>query len=221
MTSMHFYQLLNGLWLTVVMAFFAAVGAIVFGSILAVMRNYALRGPAKILGYAAGAYIEIFRNTPLLLWMYATCFVLPSIFNIPSNFAVLGTVGLFLYTSSVMAEIIRGGLNSIHKGQFEAAASQGFSFPFTLWHIIFPQCYRKVTPTILSQCVTTIKDTSFLAGLNVAELTNASKNILSTLTSFESIATVFATVAGLYFIVCFTLSVIVRAYSKRTSRALH
>ncbi len=210
MELVDFYALLNGLWLTIVMAFFAASGAIIFGSILAVIRNYGHSGIWKILSYLAGAYIEIFRNTPLLLWMYAACFVLPSIFNIPANYAVLGTIGLFLYTTSVMAEIIRGGLNAIPKGQFEAAHAQGFSFPFTLWYIIFPQCYRKITPTILSQCVTTIKDTSFLAALNVAELTNVSKDILSRLNSFEQIVSVFITVAGLYFIVCFSLSLIVR-----------
>ncbi|RDU66079.1 amino acid ABC transporter permease [Helicobacter didelphidarum] len=221
MHIVDFYMLLNGLKLTIIMAFFAAGGAIIFGSILAVMRNYGTHGVNRVFGYLAGIYVEIFRNTPLLLWMYAACFVLPIVLGIPANYAVLGTIGLFLYTSSVMAEIIRGGLNSIPKGQFEAAASQGFSFPFTLWYIIFPQCYRKVTPTILSQCVTTIKDTSFLAALNVAELTNASKDILSRVTSFQEIVSVFATVAGLYFIVCFSLSLIVRYYSNRTKINLH
>lgn len=219
MTLIDFYALLNGLWLTVVMAFFAAVGAILCGSVLAVMRNYGKRGVGKALSYMAGAYVEIFRNTPLLLWMYAACFVLPLALGIPSNYAVLGTIGLFLYTTSVMCEIIRGGLNAIPIGQFEAAHAQGFSFAFTLYYIIFPQCYRKVTPTILSQCVTTIKDTSFLAALNVAELTNISKDILARSVSFEQIASVFATVAGLYFIVCFSLSVIVRYFSRDKSRA--
>lgn len=215
MQLLDFYALLNGLWLTIVMAFCAASGAILFGSVLAVLRNYFTTGMGKIFGMLAGIYIEIFRNTPLLLWMYASCFVLPVVLGIPANYAVLGTVGLFLYTSSVMAEIIRGGLNSIDKGQFEAAQSQGFSLPFTLLHIIFPQCYRNVTPTILSQCVTTIKDTSFLAALNVAELTNASKDIISRLTNFADIVSVFATVAALYFTVCFCLSVLVRMYAHR------
>ncbi|STQ85861.1 amino acid ABC transporter permease [Helicobacter muridarum] len=209
----YFYLLLSGLWLTIVMAFFAASGAIIFGSILAIMRNYYTSNASKILGYIAGVYIEVFRNTPLLLWMYSSCFVLPIILGIPANYIVLGTVGLFLYTSSVMAEIIRGGLNSIPNGQFEAAYSQGFSFLFTLRYIIMPQCYKKVTPTILSQCITTIKDTSFLAALNVAELTNVSKDILSRLTKFDEIVGVFITVAGLYFIVCFSLSCAVRLYS--------
>ena len=210
MSIINFYALLNGLWLTIVMAFFAASGAIIFGSILAVLRNYANKGVFKILGFLASTYIEIFRNTPLLLWMYASCFVLPILLGIPANYAVLGTIGLFLYTSSVMAEIVRGGLNAIPRAQFEAAQAQGFSFSFTLWYIIFPQCYRKITPTILSQCVTTIKDTSFLAALNVAELTNVSKDILSSLTDFNQILSVFATVALLYFLVCFCLSLLVR-----------
>ncbi|PAF42154.1 amino acid ABC transporter permease [Helicobacter sp. 11S02629-2] len=211
MTLFDFTLLLKGLGLSIIMAVCAAIGAIIFGSILAVMRNYGI----KVFVVISTFYIEIFRNTPLLLWMYAACFVLPSLVPIPANYAVLGTIGLFLYTSSVMAEIIRGGLNSIPKGQFEASYSQGFGRVFTLFYIIFPQCFRKVTPTILSQCITTLKDTSFLAALNVAELTNASKDILSRLTTFKEIVTVFIVVAALYFIVCFALSLTVRYYSNR------
>lgn len=216
MNIIDFYSLLKGLWLTVVMAFFAASGAIIFGSALAVMRNYNTHGALKILGHFASLYIEIFRNTPLLLWMYASCFLLPKILGFSASFAVLGTIGLFLYTSAVMAEIVRGGLNSVPKGQFEAAASQGFSFTFTLIYIIFPQCYRNAAPTMLSQCVTTIKDTSFLAALNVAELMDASKNILARQgMSFNEIVSVFAIVTILYFSICFSLSLIVRFYTNK------
>lgn len=205
----------TGLWLTIVMAFFATVGSVAFGAVLAVMRNYANKPIAMI----ASTYIEIFRNTPLLLWMYAGCFVLPNVFTFLQglSYAVLGTIGLFLYTSSVMAEIIRGGLNSISHGQFEAAASQGFSFGYTLYKIIFPQTIKKVTPAILSQVITTIKDTSFMAGLGVYELTNQSKIILAQLKEFSQILTVIALVASIYFVVCFSLSVLVRYLNSRTS----
>ena len=150
-------------------------------------------------------------------------YVLPKVpyIGITLDVFTIGIVGIGVYTGAYMSEVMRSGIQSIPKGQFEAAASQGFSFPFTFWYIIFPQCYRKVIPTILSQCVTTIKDTSFLAALNVVELTNVSKDILARSTSFEEIVSVFATVAGLYFIVCFCLSLIVRTYANHINIQTH
>lgn len=211
--------LLQGLGLTLIMAFCAAIASIIFGSILAVLRNYSnfFKG-GKIISKLVGIYVEIFRNTPLLIWMFACCFAVPMIISIPqifNNYAFLGSFGLFLYTSSVMCEIIRGGLNSVSKGQFEAAASQGFTLPFTLWHIIFPQCFRNITPTLLSQCITTIKDTSFLAAVGVMDLMGATKKILGSVYSFSDIIVVFLISTALYFAVCFCLSVSVRYYANR------
>jgi putative glutamine transport system permease protein len=80
-----------------------------------------------------------------------------------------GAFGLTLYTSAVMAEIIRGGLNSIDKGQLEAASSQGFGFFQTLLFIVFPQCLLRIIPSMMSQITTTIKDTSFFAQFAIAE----------------------------------------------------
>ena len=166
--------------------------------------------------FLATCYIDIFRNTPLLLWMLAACFVLPVFFGqFPQAF--WGTVGFSLYTSSVMAEIVRGGLNSISKGQFEAAYSQGFSKFFTLFYIILPQTFRKIIPSLLSQIITTIKDTAYLAGLGIAELTYNSKKILAELRTFEEILIMIAFVAGIYFVICFSLSMLVRYYATKTS----
>lgn len=101
--------------------------SIVFGTILGLLRNYERR----VLGKIAAVYIEIFRNTPLLLWIMI-CFVMLS----GGTPIIRGALGLTLYTSAVIAEIVRGGLNSIPQGQFEAAASQGFGFIQTLRYII-------------------------------------------------------------------------------------
>lgn len=116
-----------------------------------------------------------------------------------------------------MAEIIRGGLNSIPKGQFEAAYSQGFSKFFYSFYIILPQTFRKVVPSLLSQIVTTVKDTAYLAGLQIAELTYNSKNILARLTSFDEILATIGFVAVIYFAICFSLSMLVRYYAKKTA----
>lgn len=150
--------LMQGLFLTLKIALATCIISIVFGTFLAITKNYGDR----LSKFLAACYIDIFRNTPLLLWMLAACFVLPVFFGqFPQAF--WGTIGFSLYTSSVMAEIIRGGLNSIPKGQFEAAYSQGFGKFFTLFYIILPQTFRKIIPALLSQIVTTVKDTAYLA----------------------------------------------------------
>lgn len=211
--------LLQGLYLTLIIAFATCVISIFLGTALAITRNYGDRLSQRLAAF----YVEVFRNSPLLLWMLAAVFVLPSFFALPSFIpstyasAFWGTLGFSLYTSSVMAEIIRGGLNSVPKGQFEAAFSQGFSRFFTLFYIILPQAFRKAIPSLLSQVVTTVKDTSFLAGLQIAELTYQSKILLAQLKSFEDILLMLALVAGIYFVICFTLSVLVRYYEKRTA----
>ncbi|MCX2717489.1 amino acid ABC transporter permease [Helicobacter sp. MIT 21-1697] len=202
--------LLDGLYLTLIVALATCVISIVFGTFLAITRNYG----GRIISSLAAIYIEVFRNTPLLLWMLTAVFVLPSFFG-RAEPAIWGTIGFSLYTSSVMAEIIRGGLNSVPKGQFEAAYSQGFSQFFTLFYIILPQTFRKVIPSMLSQIVTTFKDTSFLAGLQIAELTYQSKIILAQLASFEEILAMLGLVAGVYFVICFSLSVLVRYLDKK------
>lgn len=210
----NLYFLLDGLYLTISVALATCVISIIWGTFLAIMRNYG----GRISRVFATIYVELFRNTPLLLWMLTAVFVLPSFFG-RADPAVWGTIGFSLYTSSVMAEIIRGGLNSISKGQFEAAYSQGFSQFFTLFYIILPQTFRKIIPSMLSQVITTFKDTSFLAGLQIAEFTYQSKILLAQLKDFNEILMMIGVVACVYFIICFSLSVVVRYLDKKTAYA--
>lgn len=210
----NLYFLLDGLYLTISVALATCVISIIWGTFLAIMRNYG----GRISRVFATIYVELFRNTPLLLWMLTAVFVLPSFFG-RADPAVWGTIGFSLYTSSVMAEIIRGGLNSIPKGQFEAAYSQGFSQFFTLFYIILPQTFRKIVPSMLSQVITTFKDTSFLAGLQIAEFTYQSKILLAQLKDFKEILMMIGVVACVYFIICFSLSVVVRYLDQKTTYA--
>lgn len=212
LNTQNFISLLQGLALTLKIALATCIISIFFGTFLAITKNYGDR----ISKFLASCYVDIFRNTPLLLWMLAACFVLPSFFG-QAGLAFWGTIGFSAYTSSVMAEIIRGGLNSIPKGQFEAAYSQGFGKFFTLFYIILPQTFRKVVPSLLSQIITTIKDTAYLAGVGVYELTYESKIMLAKLRSFEEILLMIALIAGIYFVICFSLSMCVRYYAKKTA----
>ena len=144
--------LLNGLGLTLYLSAIIIVLSTLLGTILAVMRN----GKNPLLRWIASIYIEFVRNVPNLLWIF-TIFL---VFQLKSTQA--GLTAFTVFTSAALAEIIRGGLNSIDTGQTEAGLSQGFNQFQILIYIILPQAIRKMLPSIISQFVTVIKDTSIL-----------------------------------------------------------
>ena len=218
----------KGVLFTLIIAIIAVLLGIVIGSVLAILRNYCLHGPSRILRWLSASYIEIFRNTPLLLWIFICVVFCPSpamfnrkIFGLTSVEAKLlwkAAVALILFTSSVIAEIIRGGLNSVAHGQFEAAHSQGFNIVQTFTLIILPQAFRNVVPTLLSQVITTIKDSSYLANVAVIELMARVKQVLSAASQYNGTGNIhtsdvfvlFGFAALIYFIINFSLSLVVR-----------
>ena len=154
--------ILDGFWLTIRISALAIVFSIILGTVLAMVKQFC-RGKLSIFRWLVTAYIELFRCTPNLLWILFIYFTLRA-----SNF-VVSVVAFTVFTSAVMAEIIRGGFNSIPKSQFEAAKSQGFGFFSSMCYIILPQTFKTIIPALFSQCTTVIKDSSYLAGINVAE----------------------------------------------------
>lgn len=226
--------LIKGLGFTVVIAVFAVLLGLVIGTILALARNYCTSKKTVIFKWLATAYIEIFRNTPLMLWIFIGLVYFPSV-DVSAEFSkalglsrteiallIKGIIALILFTSSVIAEIVRGGLNSIPKGQFEAAYSQGFGIVQTLALIVLPQTFRNIVPTLLSQVITTVKDTSYIANIAVAELLGRTFQVIQIsprYTGFTSqnVSDVFV-LCGLacvmYFAINFTLSCIVRRMQK-------
>ncbi len=225
----------KGVAFTVMIAVLAIVIGFVFGSVLALLRNYCTRGPQRILKWVAIAYIEIFRNTPLMLWMFI-CLVSFPVPSIPIAWAeaiALSTtevqllfksiVALVLFTSSVMAEIIRGGLNSVDKGQFEAGYSQGFTFVQVLLYIVLPQTIRAIVPTMLSQIITTIKDTSYIANIAYIEFLGRVFRMIQLAPMYtgqptQNVSDVFVLcglACAIYFAINFAISILVRSLQKR------
>ncbi|MGI6104648.1 MAG: amino acid ABC transporter permease [Raoultibacter sp.] len=205
-TWINLQFLLQGLGMTLLISAAAILCSIVFGTFISILRT----STNRLLSGVATVYIEIFKNTPLLLWIMFTFFVaqLP-----PIPAAVLAFT---LFTSASIAEIVRGGLASVPFGQYEAAKSQGFTTVQTYLHIILPQALRNMIPALLSQFVTTIKDTSFLWGaMALQELMGRGMILMNSYNSTEQIFMIFGIMALMYFIVCFSLSQAVRAYQKR------
>jgi aspartate/glutamate/glutamine transport system permease protein len=229
--------LLRGVVFTLMISLVAVVFGILIGSVLALLRNYGTKGKARIFRRIAIIYIEVFRNTPLLLWIFIRLVFcpVPEIFNhkmfglssaADVKLLFKAAVALILFTSSVIAEIIRGGLNSVAEGQFEAGHAQGFSTVQVMWYIVLPQAFRNVIPTLLSQVITTIKDSSYLANVAAIELMARTKQLMSTAYRYNGLGTVnvsdvfvlFGLAALIYFVINFTLSCIVRRIQKNTRK---
>ena len=223
----------KGMLFTIIISVIAVLISIAFGSILAILRNYCHNGAAKILGKLSVLYIEVFRNTPLLLWIFICVVFCPSpeVFNrkmfgltsVESKLLWKAAIALILFESSIIAEIIRGGLNSVLIGQFEAAKSQGFSSVQTFFYIILPQAFKNVVPTLLGQVISTIKDSSYLANVAVIELMARVKQVLSSAGQYNGTMSIhssdvfvlFGFAALIYFVIDFALSIIVRGMNKR------
>lgn len=200
--------MLDGLKLTLIISVVTILLSLVIGTLFAIIRNYA-RGPLLPLAKIVGAYIEFFRCTPNILWIFFFRFTIPGDVLTKEIFAFT------LFTSAVMAEVIRGGLNAIPKGQFEGASSQGFHFPQMMAYIILPQTYKKIIPSILSQMITVIKDTAYLKAVDIAELSRNTDIVMGRAVTAQEIMALFAFLAATYFVICFALSLSVRAYQKR------
>ena len=163
-TKANFLFMMNGLLMTILISIGTIFLSMIFGTILALLRHFCTGKWAWLSGLT-GVYIEFFRCTPNILW------ILWIRFTIKGNPLVLAIFACTLFTTAVMAEIIRGGLNGIPKGQFESAASQGFSFFQTLIEAIM-----KAKPsTVKGAYLKSVTLTSTMGPgvkLNVAKLTN-------------------------------------------------
>lgn len=201
--------MLGGFAKTMEVSFFAIIFSVIFGTVLAIAKQF---GP-KPLSLLVSAYIELFRCTPNLLW------ILFIYFTVKGDATVISILAFTIFTSAVMAEIVRGGLNSIPQSQFEALQSQGFGFFASLRLVILPQTFKTIIPALFSQCTTVIKDSSYLAGINFAEFMYCSRVVIAKTTSLTDVLVIYGFVFLVYFALNFGISLIVRAYQRRVVAA--
>lgn len=187
----------KGLQLTLYISVIAIGLSMVFGTILGVLRS----SVGGVFGKLATVYIEVVRNIPNLLWIYVVFIA----FKLPSLQA--GIVSFTIFTTAAIAEIVRGGLNSVSKGQWEAAKSQGFSTLAILIHIILPQALRSMIPALISQFVTVIKDTCFLwSVVAIQEFTGQVTILMGRYYDVQQIFVLYALLAAVYFLINYTIS---------------
>jgi len=186
----------------------ALAGGVVAGLIVAILRIV----PSRPLRWLAVSYIELFQGTPLLMQLFVVYYGLAVIFHVQIGAWPAVLIAFTLYSAAFLGETWRGAIEAIPKPQWEAAACLSLSFPKQLWYVILPQAARISIPPTVGFAVQLIKNTSIAAIIGFIELTRAGQ--LMTNMTFKPMI-VYPVVAGLYFLLCWPLSVISQSLERR------
>lgn len=175
-------QFLEGAWMTILLSFPATVIGFVGGTLLAIGRS----SNQRWLVNACGAYVEVLRNTPLLVQVFLVFFGLASLgFKVAAFSAAL--VSLVINVAAYSCEIMRAGMDSIHKGQIEAAECLGLTRRQVYWHVVIRPAMEKVYPALTSQFVLLMLASSITSQISVEELTAVAARVQSeTFRPFEA-----------------------------------
>lgn len=201
-------NLWGGLLLTLIVAIASTVLAFPLGVLLALGRQSSL----PVLQGFCTAYIELIRGLPLIGILFMAQVMLPLVLPGQPNIdrVVRAIAGLVLFNAAYQAENMRGGLQSIPRGQTEAARALGLNWALTLYLVVLPQALRIAIPAIVGQFISLFKDTSLLALFALLELTGMARSILAQPQFLGRYAEVYLFVGLLYWIFCYTLSMISR-----------
>ncbi len=204
----HLKFLLQGFLVTLEVAFISIVLSFIFGIVIGVIRYTKIPVFSQLLA----VLVETIRNLPLLLIIFFTYFALPEVgLKLDKLYAAISA--LVIFESAMLSEIVRSGLQSIDKGQIEAARSSGLTYGQTLWYIILPQALRRMVPPIVSQFISLLKDTSLAIVISLPELMNHAQIINGRNVNF--VIPIFILVAFMYFIVNYSLSLVSRRLEYR------
>lgn len=215
----HYVFLLRGVGYTMLIALVGTVAGLLIGLATGVLRtcplskNGFIRALQRILNGIIAVYVEVFRGTPMMVqamviyWGYAFATSGQTLPLIPSGILIVS-----INTGAYMAEIVRGGIISIDKGQFEGAAAVGMTHWQAMLHIILPQVLRNILPSVANEFVINIKDTSVLNVIGVTELYYFAGIIKRE--SFQTFQTYFV-ICVIYFILTFSVTRLLRVIEKK------
>jgi len=191
--------LIEGLWVT----FHISLLTIFFGSLLGALIGMLRTLNYAVLNYPLGAYIHVLRGTPFLIHLYFVYFMLPQtgISWLQLDAYPAAVIALSLYTSTYVAEIVRGAIQAVPRGQAEAARSTGMTGLQAMWYVILPQALKLMIPPMGGVYVIVIKGTSIVSVIGISELVRAGEN--ATQRHPRELLFIYGTVALMYFAYCY------------------
>ena len=179
----------------------ALILALILGFLFGLMASSQNRG----LRAVARVYVEFIQNTPVVLQMCFLYYVL-AFSGVKTDIIATGIAALGIYTGAYMSEVVRAGIASIPKGQFEAAESQGFGYFDTMWQIILPQSVKIILPPMVNQMVNLIKNTSCLYIVGGADLISLTYSFVTGASTGGAYAPAYILCGAMFFCICYPLS---------------
>jgi general L-amino acid transport system permease protein len=195
---------ISGLMLTIPVAIASIVLCFPLGVLLALGRQSDL----PVIRWLSIAYIELIRGFPLITILFMAQVMLPLVLpaDVRPDRVIRAIAGFTIYSAAYLAENVRGGLQSIPRGQTEAAKALGLNPVYTLGFIILPQALKTVIPSMVGQFIALFKDTSLLAIVGLTDLLGMSQSIISNPKYLGRYGEVYLFVAVIYFICCYAMS---------------
>ena len=202
-------QLFLGFLMTIKIVISAIILGIPFGLVLALVQ----RSRLKLVRVLSASFIEIFRNTPFIIKVFMFFYVLPFYgFHLPA--AYVGIVALAAFGSAYFAEVIRGGINAVAKGQLESARATGMSDWQAMRYVVLPQTLPIILPAMTNQTLSLVKESAVLSTITVGELTMAAVKVQGeTFRPFEA----FIMIAMMYWALNETIAIFMRRVERKVS----
>jgi arginine/lysine/histidine/glutamine transport system substrate-binding/permease protein len=206
-------NLLRGAWITILLTSISFFFALILGSLVA----FALISPLKPLAWLCRVYVDFFRGTPMLVQLFMIYFGLPALFQslgveISFNRFFAAVLALTLNVAAYLAETLRAGIQSIDRGQWEAAEALAMNPVETMRYVIFPQAFRRILPPLGNEFITLIKDTSLTAVIGFEELFRQGQlTVATTYRAFE----IYLAVAIAYLVMTSLASIVFKELEAR------
>lgn len=201
----------SGFYWTIYLFFAASILSIIVGFFAGLIKS----ARVPVIHLLIDFYIVIVRGTPFLLVIFIIYYVLP-FFNIRLSSFTAGVLGLIIHEGAYMTEIVRGGIDSIDKGQFEASQALGLNYFQKMRYVVLPQAIKIMLPPFAGQMVLLIKATSILSLIGLTEVTRVGRQLAQ---RGENPFLVFILVGAFYFIICYPVIIISERLERRVARS--
>ncbi len=206
----------KGMLYTIELTLYAAIGGLFFGTLLALARL----SPWRALSLAAAGYVNLMRSIPLVLVIFWFFFLVPVILQVAMGHERPPMIGaertaiitFIMFEAAYFCEIMRAGIQSIPRGQVHAAQALGLTYSQCMRLVVLPQAFRNMLPVLLTQTIILFQDTSLVYVISATDFVGAAAKIAQ---RDGRLVEMYLFVAAVYFVICFTLSALVRRLQRR------